>query len=151
MDPHPDFADCELPRQAALQGFRLTPLGPGVVGEDFEAVTASADLLEGLFGDDWPRGLTLEENAIDLAWHEREFTSRRSFAWVVRDPVGTYVACAYLYPALGQRGSAKVVAWVRAMDDRHAVATRLRAELETWLPPLLPDGIDLSWRTSPEV
>jgi len=151
MDPHPDFAACELPREADLEGFRLTPLGPAVVDEDFEAVTASAGLLNGLFGDDWPLGLTLEENAIDLAWHEREFTSRRSFAWVVRDPKGTYVACAYLYPDLGQRGSAKVVAWVRAMDDRHAVATRLRVELETWLRPLMPDGIDLSWRTSPKV
>ena len=59
MEPHPDFADTELPREARLPSFLLTPLAPAVAEEDFEAVTSSALVLKGVFGDDWPEGLTL--------------------------------------------------------------------------------------------
>jgi hypothetical protein len=39
--------------------------------------------LLGLMGSDdgWPLKLTLEENLIDLGWHQREFTLRHSFAY----------------------------------------------------------------------
>jgi len=84
VDPHPDYTDVTFPRDFALVSYRLSSLAPEHVDEDFEAVMATAPLLTGLFGD-WPSGLTLESNLIDLAWHEREFTARRSFSWIVRD------------------------------------------------------------------
>ena len=140
MDPHPDFATSRPPRSAVLGTFHLTPLDPSVVDEDFAVVTGSSAVLKGLFGDDWPVGLTLSENAIDLAWHEREFTSSRSFAWVIRDGLGTYLGCAYVYPDLGARGSGTVITWMRDRTDRAALLTAFNDVIMGWITAYLPAG-----------
>ena len=58
--------------------------------KDYDAVISSKDHLKNTFsrisGSDWPDGLTLEENLIDLGWHQREFTLRYSFAYTVISP-----------------------------------------------------------------
>ncbi|MEM1232845.1 MAG: hypothetical protein AAGH70_01835 [Pseudomonadota bacterium] len=110
----------------------------------------SAELLSEGPGD-WPDGLTLADNAIDLAWHEREFTVKRSFSWILRDEDGGYLGCFYIYPAIGARGSAKVVLWIRKRADREALAHTLKAELEAWTSTTLPDGIVLDWTCKPAV
>lgn len=150
MEPHPDFADTELPREARLPSFLLTPLAPAVAEEDFEAVTSSLLVLKGVFGDDWPEGLTLEANRIDMGWHEREFTAKRSFAWVFRDHAEAYLGCAYIYPAIARRGSAQVITWVRDLTDRLGVIERFNGEFAEWIAPNMPKGVTLSWTSSPE-
>lgn len=145
MDPHPDFADIDLPRHADLQELSLTPLTPDQLDEDFEAVTASASVLGGLFGD-WPAGLTREANLIDLAWHEREFTLRRSFSWILRSPEREYLGCVYLFPSPGARGSADVCLWIRDRPDRVTLRERVRETLAPWLRDRLPTGLVLTWR-----
>lgn len=149
MGPHPDFRDSALPREAALGPFRLTPLSPEHVDEDLEAVTGSEQLLCGLFGDDWPQGLTREANAIDLAWHAREFAANRSFAWIVRDADGLYLGCAYLFPDLGARGRAEVVTWMCDMPGRVNRLSRFNAIFSDWLVQFLPQDYALKWTTMP--
>jgi len=151
MEPHPDFADIELPRDFALGAYRLTPLSPDFVDEDLEAVLVTAPLLYGMMGGSWPKGLTREANAIDLAWHEREFTAKRSFSWIVRDGAGTYQGCFYLNPKLGERGSAKAVCWLCDIADRGAVAITLKQELTVWMDRMIPKGTKLSWVFNPEI
>ncbi|WP_317260982.1 hypothetical protein [Rhodovulum sp. FJ3] len=148
MDPHPDFATSSPPRSAVLGTFHLTPLDPSVVDEDFAVVTGSSAVLKGLFGDDWPVGLTLSENAIDLAWHEREFTSSRSFAWVTRDGHGTYLGCAYVYPDLGTRGSGTVITWMRDRADRAALLTAFNDVFMAWIAAYLPAGGEYALTTN---
>ena len=110
---HPDFARAPPPERASVGGFDLAPLATAIVEEDFAVVSASAAALRGLFGDDWPDGLTLEDNARDLAWHEREFAARRSFAWVLREgPL--YAGCLYAFPRMGERGVVDVWFWLRS-------------------------------------
>jgi RimJ/RimL family protein N-acetyltransferase len=144
MQPHPDFAAIDLPRECNLGGFRLTPLSPDQVEEDYAAVMSSADVLRGFFGD-WPEGLTLEDDLVDLAWHEREFTTRRSFAWIIRDGDGHYLGCAYIFPAPGERGRADVATWIRDMPDRLSTQDLFNALFRKWLEEVLPSGISLSW------
>lgn len=144
MKPHPDFAGIDLPRVWDLGGFRLTPLSPDHVEEDYEAVMSSADVLRGLFGD-WPDGLTLEDDLVDLAWHEREFTTRRSFAWIIRDGEGSYLGCAYVFPAQGERGRADVVTWIRDTPERLSTQDRFNAFFREWLAETMPPDISLSW------
>lgn len=144
MGPHPDFAESALPRSADLSSFLLTPLSPEQTEEDFEVVMSSAAVLN-VFGD-WPAGLTLEANRIDLAWHEREFTARRSFAWIVRSMDGAYLGCVYLYPEMGARGAAEVVSWIRDMPGREGVSDDLVAELEPFFAEYVPDDVALHWR-----
>ena len=148
MKPHPDFADIDLPRECDLGQIRLTPLSPDHVEEDYAAVMSSADVLRGLFGD-WPDGLTLEDDLIDLAWHEREFTTRRSFAWIIRDGEGSYLGCAYVFPAPGQRGMVEVATWIRNIPERLPTQDRFNATFRQWLEEVLPSGMSLSWISPP--
>jgi hypothetical protein len=148
MQPHPDFAQTALPRTADLGDYRLSPLSPAQVDEDFAAVTGSARVLRGHFGDDWPDGLTREENLIDMGWHEREFTTRRSFAWIIRDPGGTYLGCAYLYPEPGMRGHGKVVTWMCDTPGRRILLAAFNTAFDTWLRPFLPEGYAVTWNSN---
>ena len=148
MKPHPDFADNAIPRTADLGGFRLTPLSPAQVDEDLDVVCASEAVLVGLSEGDWPRELTREENLVDLAWHEREFTARRSFAWIVRDTAGVYLGCAYLYPEIGARGRGTVVTWIRDMPERHALLPRLNTAFGHWIAGYLPADYRLAWASN---
>ncbi|MEM6303440.1 MAG: hypothetical protein AAF744_01895 [Pseudomonadota bacterium] len=150
MQPHPDFETVTLPRSLRLASCELTPLAPDFSQEDYDVVMEAAHLLSAGPGE-WPDGLTLAENAIDLAWHEREFTVKRSFSWILRDSAGAYLGCFYIYPAMGARGAAKVVLWVRARPDREALCRVLKEELEAWTAEALPAGIALDWHCNPAV
>ncbi|MEE4298025.1 MAG: hypothetical protein V2J24_01170, partial [Pseudomonadales bacterium] len=144
---HPDYLEPPVPAVARVGDLRLEVLGPEISREDYEAVMESADRLEGLFGDSWPRGLTLDENTIDLAWHLREFEALRSFAWVIRDPGGRYLGCCYLFPTLGERGRAHAWIWFRS-DGLDADAEHTATEaLADWMRSLAPEGSTIEFHT----
>jgi hypothetical protein len=145
MQPHPDFAGRMPPRSAEIGPFRLVPLAPDAAEEDFAMVTGSARVLVGQFGGDWPKGLTLPENRIDLAWHEREFTLCRSFSWIIRDQNGAYLGCAYVFPEPGSVGKGKINLWVIDRPDRISLLSAVRQSLAAWLGPWLPQGGQYSW------
>lgn len=150
MKPHPDFAGTALPRNHVLGDLHLTPLSPEFVDEDFDVVMQSAPLLKDLFGT-WPDGLTRASNLIDLAWHEREFTAQRSFSWILRDADARYLGCFYIFPAIGNRGLAEAVMWLRDLPDREDTARRFKDALKAWLSHVLPVDLHLDWRTHPKV
>lgn len=82
-------------------GFHLRMLTIHDVVKDFDAVMAAGDRLKGAMepGSTWPDGLTLEENLIDLAWHQREFTIGHSFAYTVMNSAETRcLGCGYINP-----------------------------------------------------
>ena len=150
MKPHPDFSKTDLPMTVTLGAFELTPLSPAEVEEDYEAVMASATVLKEV-SNDWPAGLTLEDNAIDLAWHYREFTERRSFAWIIRDKAGTYLGCAYIYPEIGGRGAAEIRVWFVDRPDRADLGAAFYPNFSAWLDEVLPSGLSLAWVTTPAI
>ena len=63
--------------------FILKPLTVSNLIKDYDAVMSSVDHLNGLIDTwyNWPVSLTIEENFIDLGWHQREFTLRHSFGY----------------------------------------------------------------------
>jgi hypothetical protein len=70
-------ADFAVPAGFESAGFRLRMLTVNDVVKDFEAVMTSAAHLKELFPhEDWADGLTLEQNLIELGWHQREFQNR---------------------------------------------------------------------------
>jgi hypothetical protein len=83
--------------------FRLRMLTVRDVVADFEAIRDRAP------------GLTLEQNLIDLGWHQKEFQDRRSFAYTVVDPTddGHVLGCAYIYPTDEPGFDALATCWVR--------------------------------------
>ena len=74
-----------VPCTYETDAYILLPLTVNNLIKDYDAVMASVKHLKGLMGDadDWPVGLTIEENLIDLGWHQREFTLKHSFAYSV--------------------------------------------------------------------
>ncbi len=148
MQQHPDFASRMPPRNADLGPFRLAPLAPDVAEEDFAVVTQSAPVLQGFFGNDWPLGLTLADNRIDMAWHERDFTLCRSFAWVLRDPAGAYLGCAYVFPEPGERGRGQIYLWIADFPDRLEKLVIFQPLLANWLQPSLPEGGRYDWHVN---
>jgi hypothetical protein len=149
MGPHPDFAESDLPRHATLLDFRLTPLSGAEVDEDFAAIKRSQAVLKGLFGDDsWPTDITHTANLTDLHWHDREFTARRSFSWIIRDEAMAYIGCAYLLPTIGERGTGEIVTWLCDMPERVERLAAFNAAFEAWLAPYLPPGYAVSWTSN---
>jgi hypothetical protein len=73
------------------------------LAEDVRGINASLELINRTRGGGWPTEPVTEDfNFVDLVWHELEFRESASFAYVLRDPDGGYLGCAYLYP-MGRR------------------------------------------------
>lgn len=130
-EPHPDYAGHAIPQEVDLGGFRLTMLTAADLDDDMAAIGESAAELDGMFGNTWPRGLTRETDRIDLDRHHREFLSRHAFAWVIRDREGAYLGCAYVRPATGRPGAARVFHWMRTTAAARGPA--FAARFHDWL------------------
>lgn len=125
-----------IPLRLTHPKFHLRPLVIHDVVKDYDAVMTSIDHLQGIFGpsQSWPSPhLTLEQDLIDLGWHQKEFQCRRSFAYTVMAPdESTCLGCAYIEPTERKNFEAQAFCWVRA-----SAAPRLDAVLfktfSTWL------------------
>lgn len=104
------------PVRADGPGFHLRMLRVHDVVKDFDAVISARDRLRGAMepGATWPDNLTLEENLIDLAWHQREFTIGHSFAYtVMNDDESLCLGCCYLNPSDWQAYDVFAFYWAR--------------------------------------
>jgi hypothetical protein len=150
------FLPREHPIPAGLEHerFRLRPITIHDVVKDYDAVMTSAATLRErfpLWG--WPtEDMTLEEDMIDLAWHQKEAQLRRSFNYAVMSPdESRLLGCVYVDPPEKAGADADVSFWVR--DDE--AGTGLEADLEqavrAWVAADWPfetirwPGLELSW------
>ena len=80
----PEF---KVPKVLETDKFRLRMLTIRDIEKDYDAVVTSIDNLKGVFGERYkkwpPKDLTLEQDLIDLGWHQKEFQNRSSFAYTV--------------------------------------------------------------------
>ena len=78
-----------IPSGIETEDFKIRILTINDVVKDYDAVMSSIDHLKGVFGPNnpWPDvDLTLEQDLIDLGWHQKEFQIRSSFAYTVMRP-----------------------------------------------------------------
>jgi len=140
MKPHPEFIDYNIPAQHKLGDFYLNVLTVADVERDFETVMESVEEIRATYSSSgWPDGLTLEENWLDLAWHQKEFETKRSFTWVIEGANSAYLGCLYIYPSIIGEKSADVKWWWKTGVD--VDTDQFRADLSSWLqsedwPPL---------------
>ena len=125
-----------VPRTYETNAYKLIPLTVNNLIKDYDAVMASVNHLTGLMGDsdDWPVGLTIEENLIDLGWHQREFTLRHSFAYSVmslREEL--CLGCCYIYPPITPNFDAQAYYWIRQEYLSTGLERQLGLEFENWL------------------
>ena len=121
-------------RTFSLGEFQFSVLGPDRADEDFQAVTSSEAHLTGLFGSDWPKGLTWARNLADLQRHAREFDENFAFAWVVRNPTGGYLGCVYLQPEGLDRHARTVFLWLQVSESSVERVADLVQRLKVWMP-----------------
>jgi len=64
---------------------------------DYFAVMSSIDIIQEVRGGKWPeKNLTIEEDLIDLGWHQREFEFNSSFAFTIMNTEETEcLGCIY--------------------------------------------------------
>jgi len=146
----PDFA---VPAVLESADFRLRMLTVHDLVKDYDAVMTSRDHLAGVFGPDsgWPdESLTLEQDLIDLGWHQKEFQTRRSFTYTVMAPDESQcLGCCYLLPSPRPDFDAMAIAWVR--HSHRTLDGDLLAALKGWLGTRWPfkrvafPGRDISW------
>jgi len=110
-----------VPAGLETEHFRLRMLTVRDVVADFEAVRDRAP------------GLTLEQNLIDLGWHQKEFQRRTSFAYTVVAPGddGHVLGCAYIYPSDEAGFDARAHCWVRR--EAAALDRELHDALRAWI------------------
>jgi len=146
-----DFA---VPEGLASQEFRLRMLTVNDVIKDYDAVMSSAEHLQSVWPDSgWPEGLTIEQNLIDLGWHQKEFQNRSSFAYtMVTLSESRVIGCVYIYPTSAQGYDSEVYLWVRASELHGDLDSRLFDTVQKWLAkdwpfrnPAFP-GREIGWK-----
>ena len=107
-----------VPSGIVTKNFRIRTLTIHDVVKDYDAVMSSVDFLQGVFGPNssWPsEDLTLEQDLIDLGWHQKEFQKKSSFAYTVMTlDESKCLGCVYIDPSEKVNYDAKVVLWVRS-------------------------------------
>lgn len=146
--------DFDVPERLEGPGWHLRMLSVDDLDRDFEAVIDSAERLRGLFGPEssWPDGVTKDEDLIDLAWHQREFTIRHSFAYtVMAADESRCLGCVYVFPSARRGYDAQVFYWVRSGPDADARDHELGRRVRDWIAARWPFGAvaypgrDQSW------
>lgn len=135
QSPHPFVPpEFEVPATLETEHFRLRMLTVNDVVKDFDAVTTSEQHLHDLYGPGWPEGLTLEQNLIDLGWHQKEFQRRSSFAYTVVAPDESRVlGCVYINPTRVTGYDSEVYLWARQSELAKGLEDQLEAAVREWL------------------
>lgn len=146
--------DFDVPQQLETESFRIRMLTVNDVVKDYDAVISSAEHLKAIWPDSgWPDGLTLEQNLIDLGWHQKEFQRRSSFAYTVVTLDETRViGCVYIYPTRKNGYDAEVYFWRREGGMDSPADAKLHAAVKTWLAETWPfenvafPGRSIDWK-----
>lgn len=147
--------DFVVPPVLETPEFRLRMLTVHDVVKDYDAVMSSVEHLKTIWpASGWPVGLTLEQNLIDLGWHQKEFQTRRSFAYtVVSLDESMVLGCVYLNPSRKRDYDAVAFLWARQSRLESGLEERLLAAVRGWLTDQWPftkvafPGRDVDWNT----
>jgi hypothetical protein len=127
--------DFDIPQVLETDRLRLRMLTVNDVVKDYDAVVSSTDHLQATFtSGSWPVGLTLEQNLIDLGWHQKEFQRRTSFAYtVVSLDESRVLGCVYIYSFNVGGYDARATMWVRTDMLDKGLDQHLYEAVKRWL------------------
>lgn len=148
-------ADFSVPETLTTDRVHLRMLTIHDVVKDYDAVMSSAAHLQVLWPHGhWPEGLTLEQNLIDLGWHQKEFQRRTSFAYTVLSLDGSRVlGCVYLSPTRKRGHDVELIFWARQSELASGLEAHLHVALRDWLASTWPfkapglPGREVPWAT----
>ncbi len=123
----------DVPAGLDTPQYRLRMLTVHDVIKDYDAVMSSVEHLKGVLDPDsnWPEGLSIEQDLIDLGWHQKEFQKRSSFAYTMMTPSDEHcLGCVYIYPS--EEADADVFMWVRR-DEYERLDVHLETAVRKWI------------------
>jgi hypothetical protein len=134
--------DFSVPAVLETDRFRLRMLKVTDVVKDYDAVMTSVEHLHGVFGENskWPpKDLSLEQDLIDLGWHQKEFQIRSSFAYTVMNLDETVcLGCMYISPSESLDFEADVFMWVRKSGFDKGLDPILFETVKKWITDQWP-------------
>ena len=91
-------------------------------------------------GEDDPwLGTTIEQNLVDLGWHQKEFELRRSLAYTVLTPdEAECLGCVYVNPS--DEADAEVRLWVTRTAWERGLDPELEQAVRAWIERDWPFG-----------
>ena len=144
-----------IPDGIETEDFRIRILTINDLVKDYDAVMSSIEHLKGVFGQksSWPsKDLTLEQNLIDLGWHQKEFEIKSSFAYTVMNlDESKCLGCVYIDPSEKEGYDAKIICWIRkseisnGLDEKLFFAVKLWLSEEWWFTSLAFPGREITW------
>ena len=145
----------DVPTLIEAGTFKLVPLGPELVNQDYEAYMSSIAHLQATFSrsTDWPReDIDLEAAMDDMLTENKRFEERVSFAYAVLTLDGTRErGCVYIRPSSKPAHDAEVVLWVTESEFGDGFDSELYAWTRTWIDSAWPmsnvayPGRSVSW------
>jgi hypothetical protein len=134
--------DFEIPAVVETERFRMRSITIHDAFKDYDAVMSSRKHLWDRFGEIWgwpEESLTLEQNIIDLGWHQKEFQLRSSFDYAVMSLDETrLLGCVYIDPARKTGTQADIWFWVRQSEIENGLESILKLFLLSWLAESWP-------------
>lgn len=103
---------------------------------DYIAVMDSIDIIHKTRGlNSWPTPkLTIEDDMIDLGWHQREFEFKNSFAFTIMNPDETEcLGCMYFYQAKEPEYEAEVSWWVTTKAYEEGLYDVISRDIKSWV------------------
>ncbi len=134
--------------------FRLRLITVNDLVRDYAAVMSSVESLQRRFPFwGWPDpDMTMEEDLVDLGWHQKEAQLRRSFNYCVISPDETrLLGCVYVDPPEKLGADAEIAMWVRSDEEEGDLEDLLERAVREWLQAEWPfetirwPGRDISW------
>ena len=135
-----------VPRSLETDRMRLRFLSVNDVIKDYDAVMSSLNYLQRTqpFGPEhkWPtKELTLEQDLIDLGWHQKEFQKKSSFAYTVMSlDEKICLGCLYIYPSEKSMYDVMVMMWVRESEALSGLDDHLFETVKKWFVEKWPFG-----------
>ena len=129
-------SDFKVPGTLETVHFRARMLTVNDVVKDYDAVMTSIDHLQKMYqSTTWPtKEMTLEQNLIDLGWHQKEFQTRRSFAYtIVRPDESQVIGCLYINPTTKGDYDAGITMWVRTSVLDKGIDSILFNSVKQWI------------------
>lgn len=130
-----------VPEVLETDRMRLRMLTMHDAERDYAAVMESEERLRTVFdpGGEWPNGLTLEQNTIELGWHQAEFQQRTSFAYtVVALDDSEVLGCLYFYPTGNPGYDVEISMWVRQSRVAEGLDDHLFETVRHWVANVWP-------------
>lgn len=130
-------ANFTLPTLHKTEKFKLVPLGPEVVKQDYDAYMSSIEHLRTTFsnGGNWPnKDITMADAMKDMENEAARFKARRSFAYAVLTLDGSKeLGSVYVRPSKKPGYDAAVTFWVTKEQFDRGFEAELFPAIKAWM------------------